>query len=264
MNTFDDEKIIIDTYKKAIKSSQIKYIGSFFRCFRIKKLTKSFLFSKSWINSSAKSDMPPDFHNNKHHLMMEVMRVDDCVNKIDGKHVSNSFERTNNCLKNIFGKDYKETRDNIPIYFIPDTRNSNEYNFEGYLKNFARIINKHSSKIENYHKNYPQCKEVIFFICDESNNYVQVSKEEDLKKENNPNVYVKNALIHCHFFDNDFLDIIKNCKADYVIWMGYYKSIFVNDKEIKFPKVCIYDVKNIKINGHKYNHELMLKVKNEV
>ncbi len=83
MHTFDDEKIIIDTYKKAIKNSQIKYIGSFFRCFRIKKLTKSFLFSKSWINSSAKSDMPPDFHNNKHHLMMEVMRVDDCLNKID-------------------------------------------------------------------------------------------------------------------------------------------------------------------------------------
>ena len=29
MRTFDDEKMIIDTYKKVIKNSQIKYIGGF-------------------------------------------------------------------------------------------------------------------------------------------------------------------------------------------------------------------------------------------
>ena len=76
MITLDDEELIWNIYKNT-PSYKVKYFGNFFSCMRIYILTRSKLFSKSWINSSSKADLPPDFHNNKHKIMMEFMRVDD-------------------------------------------------------------------------------------------------------------------------------------------------------------------------------------------
>ena len=107
LKTFDDESVVFDSYK-LIPSRKIAYNGRFFHCLRIQFLTKCFLFNHSWIDSSDKSLPPPDFHNDRHHIMMEVMRIDDCVNEIDGKHVVNSFERANSFMKKHAGKDYKK------------------------------------------------------------------------------------------------------------------------------------------------------------
>lgn len=258
METLDDEKIILESYKR-ISSSDFFFNGSFFRCLRIKALTKSFLFSKSWIDSSSKNDFPPDFHNDKHRIMMEVMRVDDCVNEKDGKRVANSFQRANLKMKKMFGKNYKKEQ-NGTLFFIPDTRDNTEYNFEGYFNNFKRVMLNHSGKIKDYRKNYPLCKTCVLLICDESNNYVEVTDQNDLSRDNP----LKPFKIHYWFLDKDFVDVIKGCNADYVIWMGYYKILYLNGKRIKMPRVCIYDVKNIKENGAEYNHSLMFKVIEEV
>lgn len=52
-------------------------------------------FKKSWINTSCKNELPPDYHNNKHYIMMEMMRVDDCTGTLNGEHVPNAFEKEN-------------------------------------------------------------------------------------------------------------------------------------------------------------------------
>ena len=98
MKTFDDETLILENFR-TIKDREINFFGGLFNCLKIKFLTKSKFISKTWVDSSSKSGLPPDFHNNRFRIMMEVMRVDDCVNVIDGKHVINSFERANTFMK---------------------------------------------------------------------------------------------------------------------------------------------------------------------
>ena len=61
METFDNESFIIKNYRM-IPSSRIVCFGNYFRCLRIKRLTKSIFYKKSWINSSSKKDIPPDFY----------------------------------------------------------------------------------------------------------------------------------------------------------------------------------------------------------
>ena len=257
MKTLRDEDFIIDTYQKTTNWTNIKFIGRFFPCYRVMKLTKSFLFKNSWKESYTKDALPPDFHNDRHHIMMEVMRVDDSVN-----NKVTSFERDKRIVKEQFGMNINDRQD-LNFYFIPDTRDSNKYNFKGYYDNFKRVINHHSEKVELYQNNYPKCKKVIFFICDESNNYIQVSKKEDLKREDEKNVKLDDFMIHMCYLDSKFVDIIRNCQADYVIWYGYYKAIYVNGKLQDYPRAVIYDVKHIKRKFYDYEHSLMFKVKEE-
>lgn len=259
METMDNEKFLFDTYK-SIPSYKIKYFGRFFTCFKIDMLTKSILFNKSWVNSSSKSDLPPDFHNDRHKIMLEVMRIDDCVNISNNKNIDNSFAKSNKLACKIFGNNYKENVDGF-FFSVPNTNDSNEFNFKGYINNFERVILKHSFKVNSYRKNYPKCKTTVFLICDESNNYVQVSNKKDLEKENEENFELKDAKAHFCYCDSQFIEIIKKCEADFVIWWGYHKGISINNKRINYPQVCIYDVKYFKEKGHVYNHELMFKIK---
>lgn len=86
--TFDNERFVFDLFRKT-PSSRIRYNGRYFKCARVERLLKCTFYRKSWIDSS--QDSKPDFHNDKHHIMMDIMRVDDCVNDMNGKHIFNSF-----------------------------------------------------------------------------------------------------------------------------------------------------------------------------
>lgn len=262
METFDNESFIIKSYRM-IPSSRIVCFGNYFRCLRIKRLTKSIFYKKSWINSSSKKDIPPDFYNIKHSIMMEVMRVDDCIETLDGKPVNNSFKKASLAMKKCFGKDYKTKRNDISLYFSSDTSNSDEFNFSGYLASFERVIMKHSKKADGYRKNHPECKDLVFFVFDESNCYVQVSNKKDLLKEGKKDLWLNNAMLHRWYNDAKFLEIIKKCNADFFIWFCWCKTLYVNGKEIRQPIVCIFDVKNLKNCGIEYNHQLMLKITEE-
>ncbi len=263
MKTLDDERFVLENFNM-VKLYETIFFGNFFRCLTVYLSVKRVLKSKSWVDSSAKNLPPPDFHNDKFKIMMDVMRIDDSIQTINDKHVKSSFEKTNKNLEQIFGCGYKKNDDNIGVWFIPNTRNSNEFNFEGYFNNFKRVLLKHSKKLSSYHKNYPKCKTTILFICDESNNYIQVLKEEDLKKENEENVYIENFRIHICYIDKKFLDVIKETDADYIIWFGYFKCIYTNGKREHYPRICVYDVKHFHEQGIDYDHSLMFKVTEEV
>ena len=256
LKCFDNEKFVFDMYRQMFLP-KIKYFGRFLHCFRIERLTRSILFRLSWKDSSAKSDLPPDFHNNFHHIMMEMMRVDDCIESINGKKIDNTFKKENSLLRKTLGRNYK--KQNVTAFCNVDTRNPKEFNIKGYLANFERILNKHSKNVENYHHNYPKCKTTVFFVFDQSNNYVQVSDQKDLKKANDKYVVLHNVIMHNCYADKNFIDIIKKCQADYVIWMGFYKPISCNGKT-GLPKACIYDVKHIKRKGLEYNYKMFMKV----
>ena len=236
-----------------------RFFGNPLHCFRIYKLTKSFLFAKSWIDSSSKQDPPPDFHNEKHHIMMEVMRIDDCVNEMNGERVDNSFAKENKYMNKWFGKGYKKHVEGS-LFFIADTKDNGHFNFRGYYQNFERVLINHSNKVDEYRNNYPKCRKCILFINDESNPYVQVMDKADLKRKAPKGAYIP----HQCFLDSKFIDVIKKVKADYVIWVCRWKSIYVNGKQIKMPRIAIYDVKRLTYDGVNYKHEFMYKVTNEI
>lgn len=229
-----------------IPSSRIAFFGNFFRCNRIKLLTRSIFFRKSWINSFSKSDPSPDFYNKKHRIMMEVMRVDDYLNAKNEKHPHNSFRKEHMLAEQYLGEDYKIERDDISAYLVTDTSDSKRFNFDGYLQNFEKTVLHHSKRVDAYRRNHPECKDLIFLIFDQSNAYTQTTNG------------INN--IHLWYRDKDFLEIIKNSGADYVIWVCFCKSIIVNEKELKLPMICIYDAKRFKDRGITYNHNALCKV----
>ena len=247
IKTFDNENSILKDFRN-VPSYKIKYIGRFFHCFRVERLIKSVLFSKTWIDTSSKSDIPPDFHNDKHHIMMDIMRIDDCVKKIKRKGVPNSFERANKLIKKFFGDDEERLKD-CSLYFDADTRNDEEFNITGYLKEFERVLINHSNKVGSYHKNYPKCNTCVLFVCDRSNGYYQKISESII-------------IPHICFLDKKFIDVIKRCESQYVVWfITRKKGITINGRELKQPWACIYDVKHIKQNGYEYDHNKMVKIK---
>lgn len=262
MHTMDKEKTIY-SYYRMIPSRKIIYFGRFFHCLRIERITKSYLFSRSWIDSSAKNQRTPDFYNDKFHMMMEFMRIDDCIEKINGKKINNSFAKANIGAKKLLGNNYKKEMSGLLMY-LPDTNDSKEFNYHGYINNFERVVLDHSSKVPQYRENHPKCKTTILFVCDESNNYVQVANKDDLCKEDDKNPILNGYKPHFQFNDSRFIEIIKKVQADYVIWFGFAKCLYNNGKKIKYPQVAIYDVNHIKYKGVDYNEELMFKVKNEV
>lgn len=258
MRTLDKESELLNRYR-SIPVFKIKYIGNFFSCLRVERLTRSIFFRKSWIDTSAKNQLPPDYHNDKHHIMMEMMRVDDCVGTLNGKHVPNAFEKENLYLKKTLGEDYKKVRDDINVFFIPYTDDPTKYTYEGYIKNFRETVLKHSNKIEKYKKNYPKCKKTIFFISDESNEFCETETLED--KENvQKGISGIKVKWHVPCIDNKFIEVIKQCKCDYIIWMQEYK----NQKRrlsLLVPRILIIDVKHFKRKGIDYKTELMAKEK---
>lgn len=242
------ESFVFYSFRKT-SSSNIKYNGRYFKCFRIERLLKSFLFKKSWIDSSRTSK--PDYHNDKHHIMMEIFRVDDCVRNINGKHVPSSFEKQTKSLEKYFCKNYKERLKTCTVIFNADTSNDEEFNFEGYLMNFERVVMHHANRIDSYRKNFPNCKELIFFLCDESNCYYERNHLDPDKSR-----------VHNCFSDKNFIDIIKRSGADYFVWFTTGKALMnQKGKIIKRPKACIYNIKHSKSDGYIYNLSAMRKLK---
>ena len=178
-------------------------------------------------------------------MMLDVMRIDDCVNEINGQEVSNSFKIESLEMKEKYGKNYKKKLNGVLCY-IADTSDNNKFNYDGYYKNFERVLNEDSSKIDSYHNNYPKCKTSVLMIFDQSNNYVQAEIIIDAQKGNANNKHITRFIPHHWYADNKFIDCIKQCNSDYVIWFGWYKKLFVNNKEIKMPSVvCIWYFKSV-------------------
>jgi hypothetical protein len=235
------EQEIFDSFRK-VPRSRIKYHGNFFRCLRIERLLKSHIYKRNWIDSS--KDTSPDFHNDRQHIMMEIMKIDDSVSPS-----VNSFYRKDKCLRSYIGDQYKDMIQNCTTFVIPDTTNDDEYNFDGYLKNFNRVLLDHSSKVGKYHEHFPNCKTCILFICDESSAYYQ-------------KINADQNLIHICFNDSRFVNLIKELKSDFVVWYTPLKIVHNNrNKEIKLPLACIFDVKKLMPKTYNYPQMSMQKVK---
>ena len=258
MQTFDNETMIIECFSD-LKSRDIFMMGNGFSCQEIYLSIKGLLKNKAWINSSEKNDPPPDFYNDKDHIMMEVMRFDDHAYEDKKGHIHNeSLKHEGEIYKKYF-KDMQ--RDDLKLFIIPDTKlpTNEDHNFNRYYSSFKRVFEKHASKIDLYKSHHPSYK-MIFFVFDESSAYIQTTNKASLTDYcNGKDVMV---MPHYPFLDRCFIDIIKQSKVDYVIWYSPYKLLQYNTgKRIKIlplPKGIIIDVANIHDDQLRdYNYELM-------
>lgn len=258
METFNDEACLFNMYRRW-PLAQICFSGRWLACFKIMILTKPMLLQPFWVNNSGKNDPPPDFYSNKLKTMMEFMRMDDCVEKIDGKHIANSFERIAKIQREVLN--LKNDQSDLSFLLIdPDTSNPKEFNFKGYLDNFKRVVDKHSKHVGLYRKNHPQCKTTVFLIWDESGSYIQAQNEKDLQKYQQSGNLPASFFPHQQFHDSVFLNILKNCSADFVIWICPYKSLIVDGKFLRYPSACICDIRRLIVPNAEHNHELMIRV----
>lgn len=256
MQTLNDESMILDMFRE-VKSKEIVPLGNFLECKKIHLSLTGVLNRKEWINSSGKSDPPPDFYDSKHKLMMDVMRIDDHA-YIDsrGRIQNKTLQREGLILKEI----NQPERDDIKLFIVGDTKlpTNEDHNFDRYYKNFERVFKEHESKIDLYKSNHPGYK-TIFFICDESTAYVEVLNSEDVCKEKHQGDLTL-AKPHIFCLDRKFIKIIKESKVDYVIWYAPWKLLQSIEKGIfPLPKGAIIDVKNLTDKKLiDYNHGMMI------
>ncbi len=243
MNYFDNETNIIELLQQT-NSRMINFVNP---TYEGKKFFLSLYREKefgNWTNSSAKDVPPPDFYSEKYKYMLEVMRVDDYVigssspNALESKFIKKADDmRKENGLPSV-------RESNITMLVIPDMSNASENNYEIYVENFKRIVDKHLQKIDGYCKNHPGYK-LGFLIFDESPGYMQVEKFYAGTK---PGDKVKGNL-HFGFRDRKFVEVFLHHDLDFVIWMTPYKNMPHNPKT--YREINILDLK--KKDGWKKN-----------
>ena len=76
MNRFDDEDKIISQFQE-VNDNEVMFATQSETIEAVYSSIHTEALWKNWINSSGKSDPPPDYYLPKDELMMDVMRVDD-------------------------------------------------------------------------------------------------------------------------------------------------------------------------------------------
>ena len=122
----------------------------------------------NWIDSSGKSDPPPDFYSDEYKIMMDVMRVNDHEHKgKKGKLYNPSIAHERQMFKELEQSGILNQFPNARVFLNGDTQLSTheDHNYNLYLKCFQRVISKHIDSIPLYKENHPGYK-VIFLVFD--------------------------------------------------------------------------------------------------
>ena len=156
MNRFDKEDRIIEHLKYIDKQE----IAIFPESKNSEYIINSILDDESWkewCNSSGKSDLPPDYYNNEQRVMMDIMRIDDhaFINE-NGRVINPTNQKESELLKELSDKNpiLKDAAIDGRLIVIADSglRGYEDHNYDFYVRNFNRVVNKHIEKISLYRK----------------------------------------------------------------------------------------------------------------
>lgn len=198
----------------------------------------------NWKNSSGKSDPPPDMYSTEYELMMDIMRVDDHTTINKKGIIYNPYRTKENKTYREIQKWVKNNNINLKgdifINTITDLPTDEDHNYEKYLNEFIRVIKKHDASYELYIKNHPT-KKLIYFILDESSPYFRSDEKNIVIKAGNSIC----AQLHLFFYDENFIDVLKKSKADYIIWYAPFKR-FDSLEKVELPKAIVFSKENLK------------------
>ena len=245
MSLYDNENKIIETFQEEREKNiciipETKELCEIFNCIHNKKNWKL------WKNASGKGDPPPDFYSENLKIMMDVMRIDDHgYENSRGKIINPTLKKENEIYNEIMNSEFIKNikfKGDIIVNAVTDLPSNEDHNYDFYLKNFKRIINKHIESIPLYKENHPGFK-LIFFVFDESSGYLEKEDYTNIKKVGQ----AVRGRIHDWFLDESFVNILKESEVDYLIWYSPYKHYIGLNEEL-LPKACVYDVKKIDNN----------------
>lgn len=241
MNYFDDELKIIEKVQNLETESVLLATSSDEEAEVFQSIYNSDKW-KDWINSSGKSDPPPDFYNDRLGFMMDVMRIDDhaFVNK-DGKIINPTNMRESKIQKEIKQSGILDVFPNVKsimVNAITDLPTNEDHNYSFYLNNFRRVVMQHNESIGLYRKNHPGYK-TIFLVFDESSGYIE--------SESLINQHVIKGYPHYWFADQAFVEVIKRVSADFIFWFAPFKyyELLSEQNFPELPQACIFSLKNL-------------------
>lgn len=238
MRTMNDESVLIEHFNM-LETTEICLVGNEESCAKIVESIKNI---ESWVDTSGKDMPPPDFYNDSENLMMEVMRVDD-HGFIDnrGKKINPTLQKEKESIKKV-KEVLGDKLDNITLVVAnapTDLPTDEDHSFDKYKKSFERIVNKHKKSVDLYRKNHTNHK-LIFFVYDESSAYLLSRK---------PRKAVQSIIVEAmpHFIprDKNFMEVIKNCGADYVIVFMPYKRVQAFSMMPDLPQAYVFEVNNL-------------------
>lgn len=217
----------------------------------------------NWIDSSGKSDPPPDFYSDEYKIMMDVMRVNDHEHKgKKGKLYNPSMTRERQMYNELEEAGMLKRFPNAKVYLNGDTQlpTHEDHNYDLYLKCFRRVIAKHINSIPIYKENHPGYK-VIFLVFDESSAYFEAEQAIDHKKQLLKGEGMSGRP-HFFFVDDDFLSAFANKGIDYLFWYTPYKLFEHITPPLELPTLCAYDlsVKPFSHQTYEYDNSRMSSV----
>ncbi len=252
---FDDELVCIDWFREP--PNRIRCCNN-----ASKKIVKTILDNKKWklwTPSNGKNDPPPDFYCDKYQLMMEVMRVDDHTFKKNGHYRNPTNEAESRIYNELKAKGIVNgVNGNMVIVSAKSgLPTEQDHNYNWYLANFERVIEKHNKKMDLYKQNHPGYK-CIFFIVDESSSYLVAQNKDEIPDRIIPGEPFCGKP-HIHFLDDNFISCLSKTKADFIIWYSPYKHInFANILIPQLPKTYVYETAKLKkLRTIKYDIELI-------
>lgn len=224
MNELDNENRILELFRKV----PTEKVCILFNDEESQFVYESLVFRKdNWIDNSAKSSPPPDYLNPTERIMLEIMRVNDTDSDMNRGESRLQQELLNSGILELFP--------NVQtITCIPDVHSQS---YEKYCKSFVKTVENHNSKIEKYKANHPEINRVVFMICDESEAYYEVQERTEIKLK---------ARVHFWFYDNAFMQVLKNTNVDTVIWFSPYKVL--ERDGINFPDVVVINPRLIDVS----------------
>lgn len=244
MNRYDDEDEIINDFQ-LMPISSIKFVNfSFGLLLYFTSIYFPKLFKK-WKNNT---ETRPDYYNDTHKYMMEVMRFDDYK---PGKDSQNALEtKQQKEIESVYRKHTGiSTKDaEIKIIVIPHPAHKPKDGIKLMFENFSNTYLKHSSKTEKYRELFPGYK-LGFFLCDESAAYIETKyKIEDP----HPGDQTGPFRVYENAFDKVYQEVLLQADIDYLIWFKPYCDI--SNLIIKGPKtkqIYLIDIKKARKYGLK-------------
>ena len=210
-----------------------------------------------WINSSRKSDPPPDFYSDKACLMMEVMRIDDHTRP--GKK-GKPFNPVN-IRESQLQKELDKVFPGIPKFInaISDYKGIVDHNYKLYIKNFRTTVERHIKRVPQYRINHPKHR-LIFYVFDESSAYIESANKKIASK----GIREGQAILckkHVHYLDKNMLFAFRESNVDFLLWHTPFKTYFNESPTRQMPQVAFIKLNNFQWEMlHEYNEDLMMSV----
>ena len=116
-------------------------------------------------------------------------------------------------------------------------------NYKFYLESFRRIVGKHAAKADGYRQKNPD-KKLVFFVFDESAAYFVPSVVGGPYRAGDE----VRAKLHWHFRDAAFVEVVRECRADYFVWYTPFKHAWLVDgTQVDAPEACLFDCASIDV-----------------